>query len=149
MFKTHNKYTIATFSILGISSLIGFYFIGMMYTLFGNEEPLLIYVVAGILSVMFLLNTYFAYLIFKRSLRALRFSFWLYAAQILGFDTGNWALSLNFGMNLSISFSYETTEVTINILAIIICVVAHLAYCSIAKGDTFDNSTAVSTNANG
>ena len=149
MFKRHNKYTIAMYSVLGVSSFIGFYVLGMLYTTFGNDQPLLTYVVVGILSVMLLLNTYFAYLIYKGSLRALRFSFWLYAVQILGFDTGYWALSLNFGMNLSISFNYETTDVTINMLAIIICVIAHLAYRSIAKGDAPGNSSVASTDGSG
>ncbi len=88
---------------------------------------------------MLALNTYFAYLIYKRSLRALKLCLWLYGLQIIGFETENWALSLNFGMNVSMSFVYNSTLVTINLLAIVIFMVILLAYRSVIGANKSNN----------
>jgi len=135
MFQHHNKYTKASFVILCLSSLVGLIFMGMFLPSLTAEQPVLIYILSAVLSLMLLLNTYFAYQIYRRSMPALKLCLWLYGLQILGFETENWALSLNFGMNFSVSWEYETTNITINLLAIIIWFVVFMALRSVNQAN--------------
>lgn len=135
MFEYHNKYTKTSYWLLAISSLVGFVFMGMFLPSLGGDQPVLIYGIAILLSIMLLLNTYFAYRIFKKSTRTLKLCLWLYGIQIIGFETENWALSLNFGMNASLTWSYESTNITFNILAIIIWFVIFKALRSVTKAN--------------
>lgn len=143
MFEEHNKLTKASYWLLAISSLVGFAFLGMLLPQLTWDQPWLSYVIATVLSLMLICNTYFAYRIYKRSIKALKFCLWLYGLQILGFETENWAFSLNFGMNASISWVYESNEVTINLLAIVIFVVVFFAYRSIKSANKLSNRDAV------
>jgi len=148
MFEEHNKLTKASYWLLGLSSLVGFAFVGMLLPQLTWDQPWLSYVIAAILCLMLICNTYFAYRIYKRSIKALKFCTWLYGLQILGFETENWAFSLNFGMNASISWAYESNEITINLLAIAIFVVVFLAYRGVvsankSKQQDSDNAASV------
>jgi len=131
MFEEHNKLTKTSYWLLAISSLVGFIFVAATLPQLTWGAPWVSYALAAALSLMLALNTYFAYLIYKRSIKALKLCFWLYGLQIIGFETENWALSLNFGMNVSVSFVHNSTLVTINLLAIVIFVVILLAYRSV------------------
>lgn len=131
MFNHHNKYTKISYWILGGSSLVGFAFIGILLSSLTDAQPLLVYGISALLSSMLILNTYFAYRIFKKSTKALRLSLWLYGLQIIGFESENWELSLNFGMNVSVTWSYGTTNITFNLLAIIIFLVVFKALKSV------------------
>lgn len=131
MFEEHNKLTKASYWLLAISSLIGFVFIAAILPQLTWDTPWVSYVLVAVLGLMLALNTYFAYLIYKRSLKALKLCLWLYGLQIIGFETDNWALSFNFGMNMSVSWSFNSTEVTINFLAAAIFVIILLAYRSV------------------
>jgi hypothetical protein len=93
---------------------------GILFPSLVDEQPTLIYGLVAILSLMLILNTYFAYRIYKRSISALKWCLWLYGLQIIGFETENYALSLTFGMKFTITWSYETTNITFNLLAIVI-----------------------------
>ncbi|WP_438467007.1 hypothetical protein [Marinomonas sp. PE14-40] len=55
--------------------------------------------------------------------------------QIIGFETENWALSLNFGMNASLTWSYEFTNITFNVLAILIWFVVFKVLLSVTKAN--------------
>jgi len=135
MFEHHNKYTRTSYWLLSISSLAGFLIMGMFLPSLGGEQPVLIYGIEILLSIMLLLNTYFAYRIFKKSTRALKLCLWLYGLQIIGFETENWALSLNFGMDASLTWSYESTNITFNLLAIIIWFAVFKALRSVTKAN--------------
>ena len=140
MFEEHNKLTKASYWLLAISSLVGFAFLYVILTQLQWDQPWVTYVVSAVLSLMLIFNTYFAYRIYKRSVRALKFCMWLYGLQIIGFETENWAFSFNFGMNISVSWAYESTEVTINLLAILIFIVIFLAYRSINSANKVNQS---------
>lgn len=120
MFESHNKFTKLSYWLLGLSSLSGFIFMDMFFPSLVDEQPTLIYALVAILSLMLILNTYFAYRIYHHSVSALKWCLWLYGLQIIGFETENWALSLTFGMKFNITWTYETTNITINLLAILI-----------------------------
>ncbi|WP_341937449.1 hypothetical protein [Marinimicrobium sp. C2-29] len=139
MFEEHNKLTKTSYWLIAISSLIGFAFMAAILPQLTWDAPWISYALAGALGLMLALNTYFAYLIYKRSLRALKLCLWLYGLQIIGFETENWALSLNFGMNVSMSFVYNSTLVTINLLAIVIFMVILLAYRSVIGANKSNN----------
>ncbi|MDQ2077118.1 hypothetical protein [Marinimicrobium sp. ABcell2] len=135
MFGEHNRLTKTSYWLLAISSLAGFVFMALVLPQLAWDTPWISYALVTALGLMLVLNTYFAYLIYKRSLKALKLCLWLYGLQIIGFETENWALSLNFGMNVSVSWMYKSTEVTINLLAIVIFVVIFLAYRSVRSAN--------------
>lgn len=135
MFEYHNKYTKLSYWLLVISSLFGFIFMGIFLLGLGGGQSLLIYGLAFLLSLMLILNTYFAYRIFKKSNRALKLCLWLYGFQIIGFESENWALSLNFGINTSITWSNGSTNITFNVLAVIIWFVIFKALRSVTKAN--------------
>lgn len=128
MFEEHNKLTKASYWLLATGSLVGFVFMAVALPQLTWDTPWISCVILAVLSLMLTLNTYFAYLVYKRSLKALKLCLWLYGLQVIGFETENWALSLNFRMNISVSWSFNSTEVTINLLATVIFVVMLLAY---------------------
>ncbi len=120
MFKYHNKFTKLSYWLLALSSLSGFIFMGMLFPSLVDGQPTLIYGLVAVLSLMLILNTYFAYRIYKHSLSALKWCLWLYGLQVIGFETENYALSLTFGMKFTVTWTYETTNITFNLLAIAI-----------------------------
>ena len=58
MFEHHNKYTRTSYWLLSISSLAGFLIMGMFLPSLGGEQPVLIYGIEILLSIMLLLNTW-------------------------------------------------------------------------------------------
>lgn len=132
MFESHNKFSKLSYWLLALSSLSGFIFMGMFFPSLVDEQPTLIYALVAILSLMLILNTYFSYRIYHRSISALKWCLWLYGLQIIGFETENWALSLTFGMKFIVTWSYETTNININLLAIIIWFVVLKALRSVS-----------------
>jgi hypothetical protein len=132
MFGSHNIFTKLSYWLLALSSLSGFIFMGMIFPSLVDEQPTLVYALVVILSLMLILNTYFAYRIYHKSISALKLCLWLYGLQVIGFETENWALSLTFGMKFTISWSYETTNITINLLAIAIWFVVFKALRSVS-----------------
>ena len=132
MFESHNKFTKLSYWLLALSSLSGFIFMGMFIPSLDSGQPIVIYVLVVILGLMLILNTYFAYRIYHRSISVLKWCLWLYGLQIIGFETENWAFSLTFGMKFTISFTHETTNITINLLAIVIWFVVFKALRSVS-----------------
>ena len=132
MFEYHNKFTKLSYWLLALSSLSGFIFMGMLFPSLVDEQPTLIYGLVAVLSLMLILNTYFAYRIYKHSLSALKWCLWLYGLQVIGFETENYALSLTFGMKFTVTWTYETTNITFNLLAIAIWFVVLKALRSIS-----------------
>lgn len=132
MFESHNKFTKLSYWLLALSSLTGFIFMGMFLPSLFDAQPTLVYALVAILSLMLILNTYFAYRIYRHSTSALKWCLWLYGLQIIGFETENWALSLTFGMKFTITWTYETTNITINLLAIVIWFVVLKALRSVS-----------------
>lgn len=133
MFEKHNKLTRISYWLLTINGLIGFALIGSILPQLTWNLPWISYVIVAMLCLILIFNTYAAYAIYKRNFKALKLCMWLYGVQIVGFETENWAFSLNFGMNASISWVYETNEITINLLAIVIFTLVFLSYRSINK----------------
>ena len=135
MFESHNKFTKLSYWLLALSSLSGFIFMGMLFPILVDEQPTLIYGLVVVLSLMLILNTYFAYRVYKRSISVLKWCLWLYGLQIIGFETDNYALSLTFGMKFTVTWSYETTSITFNLLAIAIWFVVLKALRSVSIAD--------------
>ncbi|MES2604861.1 MAG: hypothetical protein V4603_07980 [Pseudomonadota bacterium] len=139
MFEKHNKLTRTSYWLIAASSLAGFFSMAAVLPSFMAEHSGISYVLGTALSLMLLLNTYFAYLIYKRSLRALKLCLWLYGLQIIGFETDSWAFSLNFGMNVSVGWTYGSTAITLNLLAIAIFAFIFLSYRSVATANKSNN----------
>lgn len=131
MFEEHNKLTKASYWLLAISSLVGFPSMALVFLQLTQEAPWGSYALVAALTLMLALNTYFAYLIFKRSLNALKLSLWLYALQTIGIEAGSWDLGLSFGMNVSARLVFGSTEVIVNLLALLVFVVIFRAYRSV------------------
>lgn len=123
-FKEHNRYTRATYWVLFVGSAVGFVFVGGLLLTgmtLKTELPKMWFVVLTIiLSGMLIANSYIAYKIYKKSYSAFRLCLILYGIQILGFETENWALQLNFGMSVAITIGIGSVKVTLNMMAIAI-----------------------------
>ena len=119
MFVSHNIYTKLSYLLVTFSSVIGFFYIDGVYSQLNYEPSALTYALIVVLNIMLILNSYFAYLIYQRRIKALEWCSWLYALQILALDTDSWDFSLSFGFKFNLSWSYEATNITVNIFALI------------------------------
>jgi hypothetical protein len=133
MFEEHNRLTKATYWLLAISSLVGFVIITVFTPQFIREQPWPLYVLTAASSLMLILNTYLAYLVYTRSLKALQLCLWLYGLQVVGLKTENFlALHLTFTVNPTMSLgTLGSTQITINLLAVAIYIVILSAYRSV------------------
>lgn len=130
MFEDHNKLTKASYWILSISSVIGFIALALVLPQLASSGSWFIGIIGAVLTLMFLLNTYFAYLIYKRSLKAIKFCMWLYGLQIFGFDSESFSFGLTFGLQAFLSINIGSSTLTINFAAIIVFIVLLLAHKS-------------------
>ena len=144
MFASHNKYTKLSYWILAISSIIGFIVMGMLIPSVTQNQPVLMYILVSVLSTMLLLNTFFAYKVFKRSVSALKWCLWLYGLQIIGFESANWAFSLTFGLQFTITWAIGETSVTFNLMAIVIWFLVFKALRSVNTANKLSQQGAAS-----
>jgi len=148
MFEEHNKLTTATFSLFAISSLVGLVVIAICLPQFMSGQIKSGPMLAVISSLMVIVNACFAYLVYKRSLTALKLSKWLYAVQIFGIETETWIFTLSFGTNVSMRMGFGLFAITINLLAIVILFVVVRAYRS-ANVSVSDNQLQVHAQTQG
>lgn len=144
MFESHNKYTKLSYWALALSSIVGFVVMGMLVPSLTQNQPVLMYVLVSVLSAMLFLNTYFSYKIFKRSVSALKWCLWLYGLQIIGFESANWALSLTFGLQFTITWAVGETSITFNLMAIAIWFLVFQALRSVNAANKLSQQDAAS-----
>lgn len=132
MFQEHNKLTKTTYWLLAISSIVGLIVLTAFMPQFLHGEPWPIYALTAVVVLMFIINTYLAYLVYVRSVKALQICVWLYGLQIVGFKTENWTFSLAFTVNPTVSIvGLGSTVIVVNLAAIAIFCVIVSAYRSI------------------
>lgn len=144
MFESHNKYTILSYWTLALSGGVGFVAMGMLIPSVTQNQPLLMYILISVLSAMLLLNTYLGYKLFKRRFSALKWCLWLYGLQIIGFESADWAFSLIFGLQLTISWEIGESNLTINLMAIIIWLLVFKALRSVNTANKLSQQYAAS-----
>ena len=75
-----------------------------------------------LIPVAIAFNLFAAYKIYTGNLKFIKYVLWLYIAQIVGFETSEWAFSLLLGFSLHISWSIDTVSITINLFALLMSV---------------------------
>ncbi len=123
----HNKYTKLTYWLLGLGSCLGLVFLWALALMFASGQPLFIWGLAIVLTLMLGINSYFAYQIYRKNFKVLKWVMWLYAFQIIGFETENWAYSFSFGLQLNVSLPLGSAKVVINLFSILILFVVYKA----------------------
>ncbi|MBX2808412.1 MAG: hypothetical protein KTR20_07245 [Cellvibrionaceae bacterium] len=135
MFENHNKLTKASYWLLAISSVIGFIISMSTLPQLASPGSWPVSIMGVVLTLVFLLNAYFAYLIYKRSLKAIKFCMWLYGLQILGFESENVSFSLAFGLQVFLSINSGSGILTINFAATVVFIILLLAYRSVKNAN--------------
>lgn len=132
MFSHHNFNTKLAYWAMAVSSLIGVVTMTLVASqLIPNQSATYMYILVFALLVILVLNTYFAYKIYKLSEKALTLSLWLYGLQIVGFETEHLTFSLSCGLQLTFSWSVESVSISVNLAAIIIWLIVYSALKSV------------------
>lgn len=127
MFESHNKLTTVSYRLLAFNGGAGFIFMGLYLPSLVSEQLLLF--------LLLVLNAYFAYRIYHKSVSAIKWCLWLYGLQIVGLSTKNWSVGLASGMKVNITLSYEAINITVNLMALVIWVVLLLALFSLSNAN--------------
>jgi hypothetical protein len=117
---------------------------GMLIPSVTQNQMFSMHILVSALSAMLLLNTYLAYKVFKRSYSALKWCLWLCGLQIIGFESADWAFSLIFGLQLTISWEIGESSLTINLMAIIIWLLVFKALRSVNTANKLSQQDAAS-----
>jgi len=134
MFLYHDFNTRSAYWVLTANSLIGIVTIALIaFQLITSESATFMYMLISVLSVMLILNIYFAYRIYKLSKKALVLCLWLYGLQIVGFETEQLMFSMSFGLQLNFSWSFDRFSFSVNLAAIIILFIVYSALKSVSK----------------
>jgi hypothetical protein len=96
-----------------------------------DKSATYMYILVSALLVILVLNTYFAYRIYKLSEKALTLSLWLYGLQIVGIETEHLSFSLSLGLQLTFSWSVESVSISVNLASIIIWLIVYSALKSV------------------
>lgn len=127
-----NSYTKAAFIALlvasGLSVVVGFSF----FTLLPEAKGLTL-ILLLLTPLAIFINLFVAYKIYQGKNRFIKFAFWVYVVQIVGFDIGGWAFSLLLGFTFHISWAVGSSSITINFFAILMSVLLFKAMQSASK----------------
>lgn len=132
MFSHHNFNTKLAYWTMAVSSLIGVVTMTLVAPqLMPDKSAAYMYILVSGLSVILVLNTYFAYKIYKLSEKALTLSLWLYSLQVVGFETEHLTFSLSCGLQLTFSWSVGSVSLSVNLASIIIWLIVYSALKSV------------------
>lgn len=131
LFESHNLYSKLTYLIVGFSSVVGVLYLVLFFSSLENSQGMLPWIIGGVLGLMLCLNTLFAYRIFKKSRFALIGVALLYLLQIVSIESPQWAFSVSFGMQVTLSWQVDEVTVGINFLALMISALALVAVRSV------------------
>jgi hypothetical protein len=124
-----NKYTKIAINALIISSILGSLLLGSVYEIFSNSEnmELLGWIFAFFVPLGIVINLFVAYKIYQGSFRFIKFAFWMYLLQILGFETPNLGFSITLGFSFNITWSVYDVSIVFNLFAILMSVILYKA----------------------
>lgn len=118
VFEEHNRLTKATYWLLAINSLVGFAIITVFAPQFLRGQPWPVYILTAASGLMLVFNTYLAYLVYTRSLKALQLCLWLYGLQVAGFQAENLTFNLTFTLSPTMRLGTSgSTEIIFNLLS--------------------------------
>ncbi|MFT5314089.1 MAG: hypothetical protein ACI8Z9_002588, partial [Paraglaciecola sp.] len=99
-----NKYTKMAIIALIVSSFLGALLLGSTYEFFSEKTDMgvLGWFFAFLVPLGVIINLFVAYKIFRGSLRFIKFAFWIYVLQIIGFETPHLGFSITLGFSFNI-----------------------------------------------
>jgi hypothetical protein len=124
-----NKYTKIAIVALIVSSFLGALLLGSIYGMFSKKVDmgLLVWFFALLIPLGVIINLFVAYKIFRGSLRFIKFAFWMYVIQIIGFETPHLEFSITLGFSFNITWSLFDVSVIFNLFAILMAVILYKA----------------------
>jgi hypothetical protein len=124
-----NKYTKIAIVALIVSSFLGALLLGSIYGMFSKkiDMGLLVWLFALLIPLGVIINLFVAYKIFRGSLRFIKFAFWMYVIQIIGFETPHLEFSITLGFSFNITWSLFDVSVIFNLFAILMAVILYKA----------------------
>ena len=135
MFDQHSGYSRAVYILLAINSLAGIAFTGAILPQLVPESDFIETVLVTV--PVLLINTYFAYRIYKKSGKALKLSAWFYSLQIIGIETDSVAFSLDSGMRILLVWENEGIQFAVNLLAMVTLIVILLALRNVVRNNSY------------
>ena len=124
-----NKYTKIAIVALIVSSFLGALLLGSIYEMFSKnvDMGLLVWFFALLIPLGVIINLFVAYKIFRGSLRFIKFAFWMYVIQLIGFETSHLGFSITLGFSFNITWSLFDVNVIFNLFAILMAVILYKA----------------------
>jgi hypothetical protein len=127
-----NKYTKMAIIALIVSSFLGALLLGSVYDFFSEKTDMgvLGWFFAFLVPLGVIINLFVAYKIFRGSLRFIKFAFWIYVLQIIGFETPHLGFSITLGFSFNITWSVYDVSIIFNLFAILMSVILYKAMCN-------------------
>jgi hypothetical protein len=124
-----NKYTKIAIVALIVSSFLGALLLGSIYEMFSKKVDmgLLVWFFAFLVPLGVIINLFVAYKIFRGSSRFIKFAFWMYVIQIIGFETPHLGFSITLGFSFNITWSLYYVSIIFNLFAILMAVILYKA----------------------
>lgn len=124
-----NKYTKMAIIALIVSSFLGALLLGSTYEFFSEKTDMgvLGWFFAFLVPLGVIINLFVAYKIFRGSLRFIKFAFWIYVLQIIGFETPHLGFSITLGFSFNITWSVYDVSIIFNLFAILMSVILYKA----------------------
>jgi hypothetical protein len=124
-----NKYTKMAIIALIVSSFLGALLLGSTYEFFSEKTDMgvLGWFFAFLVPLGVIINLFVAYKIFRGSLRFIKFAFWIYVLQIIGFETPHLGFSITLGFSFNITWSVYDVSIMFNLFAILMSVILYKA----------------------
>ncbi|XOV80631.1 MAG: hypothetical protein ACFHVJ_06705 [Aestuariibacter sp.] len=120
-----NKYTKIAVIALILSSVLGILIHGSIYEFTSNTvsiEPIG-WLFAFLVPLGVAINLFVAYKIHKGHLRFIKFAFWMYVIQVIGFETPNLGFSITLGFSFNIVWSVFDVSIVFNLFAIFLSLI--------------------------
>jgi hypothetical protein len=124
-----NKYTKMAIIALIVSSFLGALLLGSTYEFFSEKTDMgvLGWFFAFLVPLGVIINLFVAYKIFRGSLRFIKFAFWIYILQMIGFETPHLGFSITLGFSFNITWSVYDVSIIFNLFAILMSVILYKA----------------------
>lgn len=115
-----------------VSSFLGALLLGSIYDFFSEKTDMgvLGWFFAFLVPLGVIINLFVAYKIFRGSLRFIKFAFWIYVLQIIGFETPHLGFSITLGYSFNITWSVYDVSIIFNLFAILMSVILYKAMCN-------------------
>lgn len=115
-----NRHTKIAFYALIIASILSSTTIFSLLSMLSHVEGVILLLLLTPLIIC--INLFVAYKIYQGEVSFIRFSFWLYVIQIVGFEIGGWGFSFLLGFTFHLTWAIGESSITINFFAILMSV---------------------------